>query len=166
MNKEQEMVKEFHLKFGFTINEKPTKLTDRLWRIRYNHTLDELLELQLAEQGLEIGMNGLEKVADALGDILYFVYGTAVAHGIDMESIIKEIHRSNMTKDRPEGGGDAKAVKGKDYSPPDIESILISQGRKCDITGKPQSECHWYKTFGSCNYCPPALDEYDRSVVK
>ena len=63
-----------------------------------------------------VGLGGLGhigiKIADALADLLYFIYGTAVAYGIDMESVFLEIHRSNMTKIRPAGGGDKKAVKG------------------------------------------------------
>jgi predicted HAD superfamily Cof-like phosphohydrolase len=123
MNKAQQLVLEFHRKMGFTVNQEPTKLSDKLWRIRYNNTIDELVELQLAEQGLEIGMSGIEEVADALGDLLYFIYGTAVAHGIDMEPVLEEIHRSNMTKDPPTTT-DGKAVKGPNYRPPDLLPII------------------------------------------
>ena len=37
-------------------------------------------------------------VADALGDLLYVVLGSAVCCGIDIEPIFREIHRSNMSK--------------------------------------------------------------------
>jgi len=105
MNKEQKMVLDFHRKNGFTINESPILIDERLWKIRHDHTLDELEELQVAHhQGNLVG------VADALSDLIYFLYGTAVAYGIDLEPVFDEIHRSNMTKDRP--SGDRKAVKG------------------------------------------------------
>jgi len=143
MNREQAMVKEFHQKFGFTINMKPTVISPQLWRVRYNHTLDELSELQIAEIHCEQGdSNGLVMVADALGDILYFVYGTAIAHGIDMEPIMAEIHRSNMTKERlnPIQYVDAKAVKGDNYSPPNLSSIIkrLAKGKEVEkiVTAK------------------------------
>jgi len=124
MNKEQTMVKKFHRKFGFTINEIPTKIPVELGKIRHKHTLKEMGELEIA-----IHSQNLIKIADALGDLLYFVYGTAVAYGIDMEPVFLEIHRSNMTKERPFGGGDAKAAKGDNYTPPDLTSLLKEQSK-------------------------------------
>lgn len=121
MNKEQVMVREFHKKFGFTINEKPTIISSELGNVRQKHTLKELEELQEAMDSKDI-----VEIADALGDIQYFLYGTAVAYGIDMEPIFAEIHRSNMTKERPDPTQyiDAKAVKGPNYSPPNLRYIF------------------------------------------
>lgn len=124
MNKEQQMVQDFHTKFGFTINETPTLIDMELGAIRHFHTEKELRELADA-----IAQRDLVEIADALADLLYFVYGTGVAYGLDLESIFAEVHRSNMTKERPEGGGDKKAVKGTDYTPPDIASILSNSLR-------------------------------------
>jgi hypothetical protein len=47
--------------------------------------------------------------------------------GIDLEPVLKEVHRSNMTK-RPPGETAAKAIKGPDWSPPDIQGELMRQG--------------------------------------
>lgn len=124
MNKEQRMVRDFHHKFGFTVNDKPTLIDDELSSVRFEHTLAEMDELENA-----MSLDDLEGVADALGDILYFIYGTAVAYGIDMEPVFNEIHKSNMSKERPSSTVyvDAKAVKGKDYKPPNILKILVEQ---------------------------------------
>ncbi len=124
MNPEQQMVKDFHNKFGFTVNNTPTLIDAELGQIRHYHTEKELEELEAA-----ILDNDLVEIADALADLLYFVYGTGVAYGLDLETIFAEVHRSNMSKERPLGGGDRKAVKGNNYSPPDIESI-ISKGKR------------------------------------
>ena len=145
MNDEQQMVREFHEKFGFTLNDKPTIISGDLWRIRYNHYRDELLELHLAHLKGDEFLRGarsdsilgktqkeitrekcLADIADAIADGIYFLLGTASVYGLDMEPIFKEIHRSNMTKIRPEGG-DAKAVKGPDYSKPDLLPIIERQ---------------------------------------
>jgi len=122
MNKEQRMVAEFHTKFGFTSNQYPTLINSELGLVRHHHTLKEMDELRSA-----IEKESLVAIADALGDLLYFIYGTGVAYGIDLEPVFAEIHRSNMTKERPHSTVyvDTKAVKGTDYSPPDISSIIV-----------------------------------------
>lgn len=81
--------------------------------------LDEYIES--AEFGDLIG------IADALSDLLYVVLGTAVTHGLDLEPLFDEVHRSNMTKaplDPVTGKGD----KGPDYQPPDLAPLLMVQG--------------------------------------
>ena len=127
MNQEQAMVKTFHEKFGLTTNETPTQIDSELGRIRHWHTEFEMAELKVA-----IIQEDLVKIADALADVLYFIYGTGVAYGIDLEPVFAEVHRSNMTKDRPDPKQyiDAKAVKGPEYIPPDIESIICAELRR------------------------------------
>ncbi len=115
------MVREFHAKFGFTTNDRPTLLDEELFKVRHTHTLSELGELWDAYY-IE---KDLSKIADAIGDAVYFLKGTANAFGIDLEPIFEEIHRSNMTKTKPEG--DAKAIKGPGYSPPDLQAIIVKQ---------------------------------------
>ncbi len=129
LNKEQSMVAEFHRKFGFTINSSPTRIDRELGRVRHYHTSNELAEL-----GTAIEQDDLVEVADALGDLLYFIYGTGVAYGIDLGVVFAEIHRSNMSKERPDPTQyvDAKAVKGADYTPPNLEAILQSSNKSED----------------------------------
>jgi len=123
VSEQQAKVTEFHQKLGFTINETPTLVPVGLGMIRHKDTLKEMDELARAI------LNGdLVEIADALGDVKYLIRGTAVTYGIPIDRVFDEIHRSNMTKERPPGGGDAKAVKGKDYSPPDL-SFILSEAR-------------------------------------
>lgn len=72
-------------------------------------------------------------MADALGDIKYVNDGTAVCMGLDLEPVTAEIHRSNMSKlnvdGKPIKREDGKCLKGPNYSPPDIESVIKAQ---CD----------------------------------
>lgn len=44
------------------------------------------------------GEVNMVKAADAIGDLLYVVYGTAVALGIDAEPIFNLVHAANMRK--------------------------------------------------------------------
>jgi len=117
----QGKVREFHLKFNFTanpVNEKPTLIPIGLAMKRLKFLRKEVDELEEAEQ-----LGDMVKIADALGDILYFVYGNAVAYGIPMIPVFNEIHRSNMTKS-PCLDKDGKATKGEGYSLPDIVKAL------------------------------------------
>lgn len=74
-----------------------------------------------------IGHHGalIEGAADAIADLLYVVYGAAVAWGIRIDPIFGEVHRSNMTKfidgHVNESG---KYVKGPSYEPARIKEIL------------------------------------------
>ena len=68
-------------------------------------------------------------VADALTDLLYVVYGAGHAFGIDLDSCFAEVHRSNMSKlgpnSKPIYREDGKVMKGPNYFPPDLESVLV-----------------------------------------
>jgi len=67
------------------------------------------------------------EVADALTDLLYVIYGTGHAYGIDLDVCFEEVHTSNMSKlvdgyaQKNEMG---KVMKGPDYFAPDLETIL------------------------------------------
>lgn len=43
-------------------------------------------------------MGNLVGIADGLADVLYVVFGTAAAYGIDVQEVFDEVQRSNMTK--------------------------------------------------------------------
>lgn len=84
---------------------------------RAEYVLEEALELRDA-----VAAGDLVKVADALADVVYAAYGTAWRMGIPLDSVIAEVHRSNMTK--TPAPGDGKAIKGTGYSPPEIAGVL------------------------------------------
>lgn len=124
MTKEQEMVREFMRMCGQTVNQAPTLNvpgTDVLLRRRL--IKEEFKEFRDADN--------LGDLADALGDLLYVVLGTAVTYGIDLEPVFAEIHRSNMSKVWPDGtvrkdqGG--KVIKPPRYCLPDIGRVLAMQ---------------------------------------
>jgi hypothetical protein len=74
----------------------------------------------------------LVEIADALADIVYIAYGTAVAYGIPLDEIFSEVHRSNMSKldnnGKPIYREDGKVMKSSRYSPPDVQGILVKYG--------------------------------------
>ena len=68
-----------------------------------------------------------------LADIAYVVYGTALTYGIDLDSALREVHRSNMSKlgndGKPLIRDDGKVLKSERYFPPDIASVLGLEDR-------------------------------------
>lgn len=102
-------VRDFHEKFNFPIDR-------GLKGLRGDLLAEEYKEYTDAEAA-----DDLVEIADALGDMVYVIYGTALTYGIDLDAVIAEIHRSNMTKETHPSG---KAAKGPGYEPPDIRAVL------------------------------------------
>lgn len=125
MSPEQKMVREFHDRI----------LGDK--KMPSPHVPDHLALLirgrLIAEESAEFlaaaSSDDLVKLVDALVDILYTAYGTADTIGIDLEPVFAEVHRSNMSKRPPPSNSGGKAVKGPDYSPPDIQGEVTRQIR-------------------------------------
>ena len=90
-------VKEFHLAFDQPAPD--TMQTDiasrdrKLCDFRASLIGEEFNELKTA-----ISTNDFKEIRDALADILYVVYGTAVSFGIDADSDFAVVHSSNMSK--------------------------------------------------------------------
>ena len=118
-----EKAREFMSIFNQEVRDNPALPDTHTMNLRYELISEEVEELC---EGL-INKDIVE-VADALTDILYVVYGTGHAFGIDLDVCYEEVHRSNMSKlDRdgqPIYREDGKVLKGEDYSPPNLEAIL------------------------------------------
>ncbi len=121
MNSQQRMVKEFHDRFGVVIRSSPGLVDDATKELRIKLIREELGEFEKAAND-----RNLVKIADALADLLYVIYGTAVSYGIDLEPIFREVHDSNMSKGDPNvlRAPTGKILKAKNYRPPDLQPIL------------------------------------------
>lgn len=122
-----DLVREFHLAFGLDARTTPTEVGPELAAHR-----GELLAEEAAEVA-EVAVDGpLDKLAHELADVVYVAYGTALVHGIDLDQVIAEIHRANMSKLGPDGQvarrADGKVLKGEHYRAPDVSSVLRRQG--------------------------------------
>ncbi len=118
------MVAEFHRSFGLPIASAPTlDIPLELLELRHNLLVEELRELVTA-----IDADDVVGVADALGDMVYVLYGTAVTFGINLDAVVAAIHKSNMSKlgvdGRPILRADGKVLKGPNYHPPAIGDAL------------------------------------------
>lgn len=140
MTKEQSQVRDFHEGVSAVVNPHPTYVDPATAHLRYALIYEELDELYAAQgfpskvakrdkdQYYFVNQPNLIQIADALGDLLYVVLGTAVSYGIDLEPIFQEVHRSNMSK-LPDGklNTAGKWLKGPAYSPANLEPLILAQ---------------------------------------
>ena len=118
-----ELVEDFMEAMGQEVNAVPSFPEQEIQRLRLDLIEEELDELHYA-----IANKDMVEIADALGDLLYVVYGAGHAFGIDLDECFKEIHASNMSKLGPDGKPikreDGKVLKPDTFFPPDLKSIL------------------------------------------
>ncbi|MFM1876008.1 MAG: hypothetical protein RL266_1745 [Bacteroidota bacterium] len=122
-------VYEFHHAFGIANSDRPESSLsedDVLLRHRLMHEENE--------EYLEAAKNGdIVEIADALGDMMYILYGTICKHGLQdrIADIFDEIHRSNMSKlgadGKPIYREDGKVMKGENYFKPNIAKYITAQ---------------------------------------
>ena len=87
---------EFHKAFGLKHEKKPQ--TDTFDDKKLVDLRVSLIEEEVGELKDAIKQRDFTEVIDALGDILYVVYGTGSSFGIDLDKAFSLIHDSNMTK--------------------------------------------------------------------
>ena len=119
-------VKEFHKVFGLEYHEQPEAAIEKKI-IELRHRLMQEENDEYLEAAME---NNLPLIADALGDKLYILCGTIIAHGLQhkITEVFNEIHRSNMSKlddnGKPIYREDGKIMKSSNYFLPDIKGVL------------------------------------------
>ena len=119
-------VKEFNeaFKIKYSKNQK-ADLDESTIDLRYRLMQEENNEYLEAARKKD-----LVEIADALGDKLYILCGTILAHGLQdkIVEVFNEIQRSNMSKLSAEGKPvireDGNILKGPNYFKPNIKSIL------------------------------------------
>lgn len=136
-----EFVREFMLRFGQSVPPSVWMPDPETHNLRWRLIDEEAQELRDATDPVEY--------LDAVGDLLYVVYGAAIAAGFtsqQIEAAVYEIHRSNMSKlwsaDEVDsipadcrashvGDGryivrrnDGKIIKSPTYSPANLQPII------------------------------------------
>lgn len=129
----EEALREFHSTYGLTINDKPLDFSFEaaddnsfLYELRIELIREEYHELLSAHEGEDIC-----EFADAICDLVYVLVGTAVSYGIPFDRCFAEVQRSNMSKlgedGKPIVREDGKILKGPNFSPPDLHSIIYGE---------------------------------------
>jgi len=124
MQKELNLVKEFHKKFKVPVAKKPTLISEERSALRLKLMADEV------EEYLTDGVKSekIENIAKELADILYSVYGTILEHGLQdkMEEVFLENHRSQMSKSYSKH----KMIKGRGFREAEIKTIFNDKEKK------------------------------------
>lgn len=122
------MVAMFHKSFRLPRQALPTLDTvDRDMLALRTALLDE----ETAEFADAAARRDLVAMADALADVVYVAFGSAITLGVDLDAVLREVHRSNMSKldedGRPVLRDDGKVLKSPRYTRPDIGAVLMEQ---------------------------------------
>lgn len=106
----QEKVEQFMLAGDQDAPLTPTIPAANTAWLRMNMLISELNEYKEAKSactyaGLNLGTDrttaqqaALVNMADALADMVYVIYGTAAAYGIDLDNVVDIVHDANMRK--------------------------------------------------------------------
>lgn len=127
----EDMVREFNTTFGHPVRDTPqiidSKESSEVLQWAFFGSANDQSELEELCQA--IANNDIVEIADALGDITWLMYVLAQRHGIDLDAVLREIHKSNMSKLGEDGKpvfypGTNKIGKGPNYRKPDICKAL------------------------------------------
>lgn len=123
------LVREFHEQFGLPIADAPIgRIPADLAASRLALLAEETDEYAKASRA-----GDLASMADALADIVYVCYGTALAYGLDLDAVLIAVHDSNMAKLGPAGpvvDPVGKVVKPQGWQPPDVAAAAGLRARR------------------------------------
>ncbi len=119
MNRMQKQVTEFHLTMDLPAPDSPEIDWEDTNGIRGRLIVEETLEWEEAAY-LRDPYNSIKEACD----ILYVVFGWAVACGIDLAPFMDEVHKSNMAKAGGPKRADGKPLKPEGWVAPDMKAIF------------------------------------------
>jgi predicted HAD superfamily Cof-like phosphohydrolase len=129
-----QLVREFHERCDLARADAPRLVGAGLAEGR-----QRLLEEEVGELAEAVLAGRLDQIARELADVVYVAYGTAITYGIDLDAVLAEVHRANLSKLGPDGrpvirGG--KVQKGPSFRPPDVAAVLRRQAAGAgDVAG-------------------------------
>lgn len=123
MTTNQQRVWEWHDAFNCPNLESPAFPSEDRIELRKSLITEEFHEVIEAIDEMDLG-----HAAKELGDLLWVVYGTGCEFGLDLDTVMEEIFRSNMSKlgedGKPLFREDGKVLKGPNYTEANIEKVL------------------------------------------
>lgn len=109
MMKQQLQVKEFQLAFNHSVANKPAFMSKERAEARMSWVKEEVQEFLDSDNVID--------QADALADALYFILGTAVEIGVDLEPVFDIVQNANMNKLWADGKPHYRELDGKVAKP-------------------------------------------------
>jgi predicted HAD superfamily Cof-like phosphohydrolase len=129
------LVREFHERCGLARADEPRPIDAELACSR-----QRLLEEEVDELAEAVQAGQLPAIARELADVVYVAYGTAITYGIDLDAVLAEVHRANLSKLGPDGRPvirSGKVQKGDWFQPPDVAGVLRRQTATAQPTTSP-----------------------------
>lgn len=124
-----EMLREWAEATGDHVSDLPSYPPTSVEQLRLNLLREEAEEVEEAVTGAQ-DEDDIAAIAKELADLVYVVYGTALAYGIPLDEVIEEVHRSNMTKivdGEAHFREDGKVLKPISFKPADIKGVLFNE---------------------------------------
>lgn len=154
MNDHQESVRDFMIAMQQALPLRPTLPDINIQKLRailINEETGEFIEAVYsptpeAELNIDIRLDALTPIADAIADLLYVVHGAALAYGMDIHPVFNIVHASNMKKIGGSIREDGKRLKNIDWISP---TEAIRQELKRQITSNVPS--HLESTIAKSN---------------
>ncbi|MDR1914223.1 MAG: hypothetical protein LBQ68_07075 [Clostridiales bacterium] len=126
MNKQWEMVRDFHERFNHFISETPRQLTEERVKARGKWMQEELNEFCEARN--------IYEQTDAMVDLIYFALGTMVEMGVKPDEVFEVVHNANMSKlwedGKPHYNEDGKTIKPQNWIDPEPLLRRVIDGTK------------------------------------
>lgn len=121
--KNSESVRKFHEAFGVKFPKTPTVPSSEDKKLALDLIAEEFAEVK---ESMVYG--NISDAAKELADLLVVTYRAALVYGIPIDDVMHEVYKSNMSKLGRDGSpifrDDGKILKGPDYKPADVESII------------------------------------------
>lgn len=108
--------------FGQDVHDELHKPDGDVRALRIALLVEEVKEYLAAEQA-----DNIVEIADGLADVVVIAYGTACAYGIDLDAVLAEVYRSNMTKvvdGEVQYREDGKVLKPDSWEPPAVADVI------------------------------------------
>ena len=122
-----QQIEDFQLAAGAKRPSSPTIPSIETLHLRRQLIREEYEEVTAAFESL-INPNGdapdVTELAHELADLLYVVYGTFSACGVDADAVFAEVHRANMDKIGGPRRADGKLLKPPGWQPADVKGVL------------------------------------------
>jgi phosphoribosyl-ATP pyrophosphohydrolase len=131
MSSLEQQVRQFNTVYELELPESPrlpkdSEESDLIYRLINEELQETNEELDLAD----LGNGSLPALAKELTDILYVTAQRMVTLGLPVDALLREVQRSNLSKlgedGKPVYREDGKVIKGPNYSPADIEGVLVA----------------------------------------
>ena len=104
------------------IGSTPSVPRDQVRLLKWCLVREEFEELEQA-----VSSDDVVGVADACADLIYVVIGLALAYGIDLRPVWRDVQKSNLAKSNGPQRADGKRMKPAGWVPPDVAGILARQ---------------------------------------